>query len=213
MSEALDRIPRLRAEDAARRLMAELGIDPARSLIAGSIRRELATVGDIELVVPMPDTPGIDPLFEHIAAKFTLPGVQPARTTAPEAALWGEPAPAPVAIAAGPRLGHAIKGAKPGFRYCQLALQLTADPRAVVNVDIFRYDDGDQGNRGWIELIRTGPGDFGKAALQRWKSISNGGKSEGGYPHRPDGTRIPVPTERAAFELLGWAWVPPKARR
>lgn len=219
MSESLDRIPHERAMAAARLLMEALEIREAQ--IVGSLRRLVSAVGDIEIVVPMPEVGAFDALFERIKERFDMPGLKPhpvPRQELEDKMLFGDcpsgtmvkPAAPPSLLL--PTLGKVIKGAKPGFRYCQVCLQLSGEPRAVVNVDIFRYDQGDQGNRGWIELIRTGPADFGKQACIRWKQIS-GGFSKDGYPHNRQGFRIPVPTEQAAFDLLGWDWVPPERRR
>lgn len=217
MSQPLDRISRVRALAVAAELMRTLQLDPETTLIAGSLRRELETVGDIELVAPHPGD-GEDLTLELITRHFLMPArlVPVAAKAEKEVDLWAEapasPPPPPVPAAASPKLGHVIKGAKPGFRYCQLALPLIGGPRALINVDIFRYDPGPQGNRGWIELIRTGPGEFGKAALARWNRETNG-YSKDGYPHLPNGIRVPVPTEADAFRLLKMNPVPPRARR
>ena len=109
-------------------------------------------------------------------------------------------------------IGLAMKGAKDGFRYCQLNVPSKVCPDVAINVDIFRYDPGPMGNKGWIELIRTGPGDFSKRAVTRWTQLTMG-HSEGGYPRYRDGVAIPVPTEEEAFKLLRWPWIEPWERK
>lgn len=129
-----------------------------------------------------------------------------------------------------------VKGMKPGFREVSFILDLFRAetnrpdfPREIMSdlwwkqagmhllpVQIFRYDPGAEGNLGWIQLIRTGPNrqddPWGQACLARWKDVSGGGKSEGGYPHDKEGRRIAVPTEEAAFAMLNMPFIPPHQR-
>ena len=219
-----ERIPWERGMEAAKALIAELEIPDA--LIAGSLRRRVPMVGDIELVVPLPGSffqgiempmqpPDGDPLLDRLNERFTAAVVSAepsARKCAPPGLFVAAAETGKVAVLER-CLGRAIKGVKPGFRYCQLEMPLRFEPRALVKVDIFRFVPGPMGNRGWIELIRTGPAELGQKACARWKYISRGGYSEDGFPHRADGTRLPVPTEMDAFELLGWDYIEPEYRR
>lgn len=188
-------------------------------LVAGSIRRRAPWVKDIEIVLPAPAKDEPDPLLDKIRATFTIDGYHGAEYEekfVSQECLLGPPETYKVRRRR-PTLerpaGVVVKGANPGFRYCQLRLAGVADPTMFINVDLFRYDQGDGGNRGWIELIRTGPSDFSQKALAQWKRVSGGGWSKDGYPRRPGDIPVPVPTEARAFELLQWAWVEPWDRR
>lgn len=198
----------------------ELQID--RCLVAGSIRRRVRMVKDVELVCPRPADGQADPLLERIREKFLIPGwhgeeekyLEPVPDTG---GLFAPAAPKTrpaVRIRPNPLapIGLAMKGAKDGFRYCQLNVPSKVYPDVAINVDIFRYDPGPMGNKGWIELIRTGPGDFSKRAVIRWTELTGGHSSEG-YPRYRDEKPIPVPTEEEAFKLLRWPWIEPWERK
>lgn len=74
---------------------------------------------------------------------------------------------------------------------------------------------------GLIYMIRTGSGvgpegspmnGFGPAMLSRWKKISDGGFSKDGCLHLPDGRRCPTPEEEDVFRLCKMEVPPPEAR-
>jgi hypothetical protein len=160
----------------------------------GSLRRGLAVAGDLDYIAPRPavDAQGrlteADALYAVLSEHFYGPD-EPARDT---------------------RLGTAVKGLKPGFGMCNLILELKSPQPARLPIQIHRFWPGPQGNRGWIELIRTGPADFGKAAMFRLGT--RGLKSRDGFPHDHRGNRIAVPTEARAFDLLGLGFVEPHHR-
>lgn len=189
--------------------------------IVGSLRRGKQQVGDIELLAAMPAPDQADPLFEILADRFYDPNPTleaPAKLAQP--ALFAPATPAagiaqrPVEARRGERIGLPVKGLRSHFRYCQLALELKR-PERIVHLDIWRYDPGEQGNRGWIEMIRTGPSDFGQVMLARWKEVRGPSEfpaSEDGYPLSAMGMRLPVPTEPDVFKLLVLPHVPLHAR-
>lgn len=231
LTQELTPIPLEHAIGGAEYVRNELGID--RCLVAGSIRRRKPYVKDIELVVPMPPRGPFDELgnevrdklLERIREKFLVPGWHGEDEVRLEAIPEAEPVFAgfyspeprtrkvtvPRPLPAAP-IGIAVKGVKDGFRYCQLRLPGNADDAVIVSVDIFRYDPGANGNRGWIELIRTGPAEFGQRACVRWKQVG-GLRSEDGYLIGGDNLPVPCATEEEAFRLLGWAWIEPWNRR
>jgi hypothetical protein len=204
-----------------------LGPDPADNaplavMPVGSYRRGLPMVGDIELIAPMPGPDDGDPLYERLAAHFYDPDVKPETIRTTQLALFGGAPVEEVARLVSPvrreRFGNPGKGFRPGFRYAQVELFLKGGPALSIKLDWFRFDAGNTGNRGWIQLIRTGPWDFGRDCCARWKRISNGGYSTsseelGGCLHRSDGTRVPVPTETEAFRLLELPYIEPRERR
>ncbi|MCE2968021.1 MAG: hypothetical protein ACK5WB_00190 [Phycisphaerales bacterium] len=160
----------------------------------GSLRRGLPVAGDLDYIAPRPalDAQGrpmeADALYAVLSEHF-YPAEEPARDT---------------------RLGTAVKGLKPGFGMCNLLLELKSPKPALLPIQIHRFWPGPQGNRGWIELIRTGPAEFGKAAMFRLQN--RGLKSREGFPHDRRGVRIAVPSEAVAFDLLGLPYLEPAHR-
>lgn len=73
-------------------------------------------------------------------------------------------------------------------------------------------------NYGWILLIRTGPGDFGKAIMSAmWArtlpvcATASMVRSKGGFL-LIDGKRVETPTEESAFAALGLPFIEPRDR-
>ena len=166
----------------------------------GSFRRKRPDCGDLEFIAPVPDC-DTDPLYDTLSAHFA------------------DPPPVQTSLFAGPparpqmrRIGAVVQGLSPRFRHARLTLNLTHPAVMPLAVEVYRYDDGPCGNRGWIELIRTGPREFGMLVLSKWKDKSHGGRSLEGYPTTTDGQRVPVPDEAAAFALVGMAQVAPADR-
>lgn len=176
------------------------------SLFVGSVRRRCPTVGDIEIVAPAPlharPSVGDDPLFARINATIDNPWSEPG--------LFGTPAPPPCANP----VGSATRGFKPGFLEARFSLRPW--PGFMIACQVFRYTPR---NRGWVILMRTGPGEFGKWFLGQWKkrySIPMGTDEDRGSRdgHLVDaaGNIVDVPAEAAAFDLAGVPWVPPERR-
>lgn len=203
------RIPLARALAAAQMAMQLWGMTAPSCAIVGSVRRRKADVGDLELIAPVPEvmsrpidpfhepeevTELNDPLFARIAASVRH-----------EPDLFNPNPPPPVA--------KAIEGLKPGFLACKLEVRLTAAPAVIVPVQIFRYTPV---NRGWCELMRTGPSDFGQDFLVRWKQrygiVGEGKASIEGHLVDSYRRRVPTPTEDDCFRLAGMAFIPPEER-
>lgn len=181
--------------------------------IAGSIRREKPDVGDIELVAPLPagSTAGVarDTLFQRIAA--TVMGV------GEEGGLFGGMTPGCV--------GRAIEGVKPFFKHAKVSIDLAnPDPVAAmptwegggaIQVDLWRYEPGLAGNRGWVEVVRTGSQEFGTAVLSYWKYINGipaDRKGSDGHLLNSAGWPVATPTEAGLFAEMRLLWVPPRLR-
>lgn len=187
------------ARDCALQVCERLGIDQAG--IMGSIRRGCGSVGDIDLVAPWPGEGAAmhlrDPLCSAILRNFQeqdKPGFLPR----------------PVVSGA---MGKVGLGVKPGFKWCQL-MAWFGDIE--LEVQIHRYVDGPRGNRGWIEIMRTGPEEYSTGFLSRWKSsqgiqMVNKG-SVGGFLVDRMGVPVATPTEEVAFERAGLKFVPPEKR-
>lgn len=174
--------------------------------IVGSIRRERADIGDIDLLAPLPETfadDGKDPLYDTIGTSLGL--------LKDDAGLFaGSRVPKPALTR------RVIKGFNPGFK--SLSLVIVGKSGREVPVNVERYVPGKDGNRGWKEVMRTGPEEFGVALLEQWKAVqrtlgtATPGSIDGFFADR-EGVRQPTPTEAHAFHLARCLWIAPRVRR
>ncbi|MFN0133449.1 MAG: hypothetical protein ACKVW3_13095 [Phycisphaerales bacterium] len=132
----------------------------AANLVVGSVRRRRDEVGDIELAAPLPGgwetrklSPSDDPLFRRINETMSNPWRDESTP------LFGAQQTVP-----DQPLGYAVRGLKPGFLACSLVLRTRIGIE--LPCQIYRYTPK---NRGWLLIERTGPRDFGKWFLWRWK--------------------------------------------
>lgn len=211
------RIPLARAVQAAAMVMQLWGMAAPSCAVVGSVRRRKADVGDLELIAPLPEAAcaaAFDP-FDPQAGKVEAGDDELYRRIFASADgqpdLFNPSKPPPIA--------RAIEGLKPGFRMCSLAVRLSGGgvaPAVEIPVQVFRYTPGDKGNRGWCELMRTGPGEFGQQFLVDWKRSfgiqGDNRASKDGFLVDPHGVRIPTPTEEDCFRLCRRAFVPPEER-
>lgn len=198
MSATLTRMPLLYARGVAQALIDMIGIAPdLEPLVVGSIRRQRPDVGDIEIVCALPEEGALDQVYYNIGRLFTPP---------PTGDMFD------VARERPEHIGRILQGWNEGFRAISLEWHRSKvmGPDAI-KVQIYRYDAGLDGNRGWITMIRTGPDVFGQFALAEYKRIS-GGCSDEGYPRTKEGKKVPVSTEEQALALCGLRWIPPEAR-
>lgn len=153
----------------------------------GSVRRARETVGDLEFTAPAQPLGGKASLFEapanddlHDAIKATIDK------------------------------GHGVagRGLRPHFLAASLTMKMRGEEGTItVPVQVFRYTPA---NRGWVEIMRTGPDEFGRLFLHEWKQRWGGSKgSVDGHLVGSAGERIGVPTEAHAFDLCGLPWVDP----
>lgn len=237
----LERIPALRAYTNTVRLSKALGCtievarptcdnrhDPKTNLeLVGSLLRQIAadsavgwknedTVHDVDLIAGLPDEGEDDVLYERLR---TLLGDPKAAAKNP---LFGEVACPPSPF------GQATSGLAPRFKKCVIEMPLPGAEAAIepgwrlpftLKIEIHRYTPGAKGNRGWVQMIRTGPGaksdqeiGWGEMMLHRWKQRNPGGCSRDAFPCLPDGSRVPVWDEMRAFALVGLQYIPPHAR-
>ena len=159
--------------------------------VAGSIRRDLALVGDIELVAI--------PAFRE----------EPSQVTD----LF-DPSPPPTRV---DKLDEFLKGAigthffqKRGG-YGTLAKYLT-HVESEIPVDVFTAT---KENWGITFLVRTGPANYCKWVMSRFQTLGHKGQVQGpiitnvGTQNQED---VDCPTEERVFELLEYDFVQPNAR-
>jgi hypothetical protein len=228
------RIPLKFARGLAARLMQVWGPPAAACEVVGSVRREQPWVGDLELIAPLPEEGQPDALWDAIRATLDplpdepLPAM-PKRPRRGNLSLFdtatmtnpanpvppagdGQPAQAASPIAS--PIGYAASGGKPGFRALSLRIRCDKwDGRPVVGVQIYRFTPA---NRGWVQLMRTGPGEFGKWFLTRWKRAFDIPPE---LPASIDGHLVfrdrkvaAAATEQELFALLGMGFIPPEKR-
>jgi|SRR5215831_6982237 len=197
MSATETRIARPEAIAAAKAFVDALNGTYEDLVVAGSLRRRLAYVGDVEIVAA--------PKLERV-----------------ESGLFGDDIQTVDRLHA--RM-HALLDAdeveqrldRNGLSRWGPTLKLVRFHG--VNVDLFTPD---RERFGWIVLLRTGP-----AAFSRQLVVRRGEKTKDGRPGllpgrllprdgwltwRVSGEKIPTPTERHAFEALGLAYIEPWQR-
>lgn len=160
-----------------------------KAVIAGSIRREEETVGDIEIVLFTEKYPKQPAMFGESTADETPLDDLVKQTTKMRGYGW--------------RLG-----AKNGLKFKQLQ-----HIRRNVTADLFIITD----ERAWGSAIavRTGPVYFSKAMMKRAKDL-NMHFADGFllYNHRYKKDEvIPLPDEKSVFRALKIKWLPPQQRR
>lgn len=195
-----ERLPLALAVQAAQAIMQSWNMRAPSCTIVGSVRRRRPDVGDLELLAPLPLDPAKDELCRTIR-----------ETLEANPLFAGDERP--------PLTGRIVSGLKPGFKEASLVVELTHKISGRVYeipVQVFRYEPGERGNRGWIELMRTGPGDFGKFFLAKWKKHFGIPKvlpaSKDGHLVDLHGIRVPCETEEDCFRKCGMGRIPPEAR-
>lgn len=169
--------------------------------VVGSVRRRKPDVGDLEMIAPWCE-PAKDWVYRGIAESMQAEGI-----------FAGSESERPV--------GFPLEGLKPGFRACSLSISMvdsqSGEP-ATLKVQVFRYEPGERGNRGWIELMRTGPPEFGRWFLGRWKKAFDipfgeaGKASDKGYLVDRHLKPVFTPTEQDCFRILRLPHVAPEQR-
>lgn len=189
------------ARTIAERLMQRWSMSPATCFIVGSIRRQAETVADIDLVAPLPASP-TDILFNAINATVTEPWSDP------KAGLFARQLVRDSAFC------KAVSGLKPGFK--ALSLRVVLKSGGSIACQVFRYTPE---NFGWMMVEKTGPAEFGKWFLGRWK-VAHGiptGREDAkasidNHLVNAGGVVVPVLSEEEAFDRAKLQWIPPEAR-
>lgn len=189
MSEGA-RIPLGVAQRAAAALMGLWDMAEPACMVVGSVRRGRETVGDLEFIAPHAPRGGAGGLFDPVAPDALFDAID--RTVMKGNAI-------------------AVRGLKPHFLAAALTVRMKApDGRLVIPVQVFRYTPA---NRGWVEIMRTGPDEFGRLFLHEWKQKWGGSKgSVDGHLVDGAGKPVKVESEAEAFKLCGLPAVEPRDR-
>jgi len=195
------RLSRAFAADAAKAACRVWGMtSEAGCRIVGSFRRNTPDVGDLEFVAPLPVDDETDWLYEEIRDGFDAGG------------LFGDTTPK--------LAGRIISGVKRGFLLATIELDhihVGTGEVATVPIQIHRYMPGDKGNRGWIEILRTGPTDHGRWFLAAWSKAMgvpfDRQASMFGYLRDAYGGQVPTPTEEGCYERIKSKFIKPEDRK
>jgi hypothetical protein len=202
MSEGA-RLPLGWAVAAASWLFQQWDMSPQTCFICGSVRRRVPEVGDLDIIAPLPEMRQPDLLYSSIDRTVIKPaekiGLFEAATTEQTA-----------------RFVEVTSGHKPYFKSLCVVANIEAEGRIhSIPVQVNRYTAQ---NRGWMELCKTGPKEFGEWFLVKWKE-ANGipvgtGQKACHENHLRDfnGNIVPVPCEVDCFRLAGLAHFPPQDR-
>jgi hypothetical protein len=190
-------LPLADAQIVAQKLIDVLQPACERIEIAGSIRREKPTVGDIEIVaIPkVYQTRQLD-LFgqeQHAGARRSRLDDVLDQLIAEEK-IWREPP----------------SGARPAWGERMKKFWLQVEKGTIAQVDLFIATPE---NWGAIFTIRTGPADFSQALVARIKNHTPYRQQAGKLIHEATGDVVPVPEEEDYFRMAGVAYLNPQDRK
>ena len=177
------------AESVAESLMEHLSSYCQEILVAGSIRRRKADVGDIELLCISKVTSSQD-MFGGLATNLY----------ALDDALEDMTRDGDLLRKRLNKVGHPTFGP---------SNKLLIHVPTGIPVDVFSASEK---NWGMGLVVRTGPREFNVRMMARFKELGMRGHAYGGVTDR-DGSELECPDETTVFRLLGWSWIPPEERR
>lgn len=188
------RIPLDMARTAAGYLLHCWGVDNGDATIVGSVRRGRPDVGDLEVCVPV-EPPDHDRLFQAMHASAHTQG-----------GLFTGPSDLPPLTI--------VKGLRPGFKQARVVAHVKYEGQPFdLPVEVYRFEPG---ARGWALLMRTGPADFGRWFLGRWKrhfSIpQEKPASVDGFLVDGYGVRVPIDDEAECFRRIQSGVIAPDRR-
>ena len=168
--------------------------------VCGALRRQRQRISEIDLIAPLPAPGGVDRLGQEILRRFTRRSAAGSlfRAELPTESMgWIEEAPL-------------------GFRRCELRfVQRFIDGSAMeVPVRIQRYVPGPAGNRGLVQVYRTGPAMFVSWLLDRYRLLRGGQAAACREMFLLDrsGRPMAAASERAVFEMARIGCVEPVDR-
>ena len=188
------RIPLEMARTAAGYMLHCWGADAGDATIVGSARRGRPDVGDIEVCVPV-EPPDQDQLFQAMHACVHQ-----------QDGLWAPSSDLPPLTI--------VQGLKPGFKQARVVAHVIYQGQPFdLPVEIYRFEPG---ARGWALIMRTGPAEFGRWFLSRWKrhfgTPQEKPASVEGFLVDSYGARVPIDDEEECFRRIGIGYVRPEQR-
>lgn len=180
------------------------------SMVVGSLRRSKAEIGDVDILVMMPDFKAGEKLKPEADRHYLRISrfLRPAPEQAPS--LFGEQVEREAKT-----IGVAVEGLKPGFKACNLRIDGIANTPPF-SVQVFRATAE---SIGWAVVERTGPTEFGIMFLAKWKERwgipigdPNRKASRDGNLLDAEGNVVPVRSEKEAFEKCGLTFADPRQR-
>lgn len=194
------RLPLEWAVAAARELFQRWELNPSTCLLCGSVRRRCAEVGDLDIIAPLPPYRKADELHAAIDRTVIVPE--------DSAGLFAD--------RVCPKFTEVRSGHKPYFKSLSVVTHLEASGVTYpIPVQINRYTPE---NRGWMEIYKTGPREFGVWFLVKWKEkfgIPLGDSHKASIDNHlrdASGAIVPVPTEQLAFTIAGLRYIEPENR-
>ena len=220
MSHCIVRRPLAEALRLAEDLADELAPYCDRIEVAGSIRRRVPLIGDLELVA-IPRFGDAMMQTNLFGAPRQLGEAENALKSYIDAEMVATGRVEPLKPNTRAHVPDPTWSRKGTARYWRLFL-----PRESMQLDFFLPDVD---TWGVIYMQRTGSPDFARAVVMRWAQVSGGGRSWKGRLHppvrageapycvddqgKPLGPPLDTPTERSVFEAVGLRWVAPTARK
>ena len=174
------------AEVTGQSLMRLLADSCERIEIAGSVRRQVFEVGDIELLC-IPKAGAVDLFGEPVASESLLD--QRCRELIDQGIL----APRPNKLGA-TTIGPLNK--------------LLLHPATGIGVDVFATSAE---NWGMAMMVRTGPAGFNVRMMARFRELGMAGHAYGGVTR--GGEELQCPAEESVFDLLEWECLAPWERK
>lgn len=107
------------------------------------------------------------------------------------------------------RLGIFLLQGNPGFKYIKNGDKYKQFIFSRCKIDLFITTHEQWG---LIFLIRTGPADYGKSMLSRWKYLTKGGYSKDGFLYTASGEKVITPEETDVFALCKSKYKEPEFR-
>ena len=180
-----EKVPLALAEVTGKSLMQMLADTCERIEMAGSVRRQVFEVGDIELLC-IPKAGAVDLFGEPVGSESLLD--LRCRYLIDQGVL----APRPNKVGA-VTIGPLNK--------------LLVHPATGIGVDLFATSAG---NWGMAMVVRTGPVGFNVRMMSRFRDLGMAGHAYGGVTNGTE--ELQCPTEESVFELLGWDYLKPWMR-
>ena len=181
--------PLAEATEVAEELITLLRPNCERIEVAGSVRRQKARVGDVELLAVSKTSPS------YLNVRPDRPRLEYVHLDARVLELITKDI-----------LRYRLN--KKGSRTYGRLNKLLVHVPSGIGVDLFSTTTE---NWGMSLVVRTGSASFCIQVMSRLKALGHSGHAYGGITLK-SGEEIDCPTEEEVFRILGWAWMDPQQR-